>query len=94
MKALTVYYVPTCAFSAAAVSFLLLRGADFDLVNLDEHPYERARLEDELDGAKLETPLLAAADDLHVAPSLAELKELLVEWKLPERASPYAQLHS
>ena len=94
MKALTVYYVPSCAFSAATVSFLLLRGADFDLVNLDEHPHERARLEDELDGEKLETPLLAAADDLHVAPSLSALKELLLDWRLPERAAPHAQLHS
>jgi glutaredoxin len=92
MQGLTVYYSPSCAFSAGAVAFLLLRGADARLVNLDEHAAERERLEQALGGRKLETPLLEAEGELHVAPSLSELKKLLERWGLARGASPHEQL--
>src|SRR5207248_752836 len=44
-RELSVYYSPSCAFSMGTVSFLVGRGADFRLVNLDEDPARRARLE-------------------------------------------------
>jgi hypothetical protein len=92
MQGLTVYYSPSCAFSAGAVAFLLLRGADARLVNLDEHAAERDRLEQALRGRKLETPLLEAEGELHVAPPLSELKKLLERWGLARDASPHEQL--
>ena len=92
MKRIIVFYSPSCAFSAATISFLVLRGADFDVVNLEEHPDERRRLETELDGKKLETPLLAAADGLHVAPPLSELRDMLEQWKLSPRAAPHEKI--
>ena len=92
MQTLTVYYSPSCAFSAGAVAFLLLRGADARLVNLDEHAAERTRLEQALRGRKLETPLLEAEGELHVAPPLLQLKQLLERWGLAGDASPHEQL--
>lgn len=90
MKPLTVYYAPSCAFSAGTVSFLLLRGADLRLVNLDQHEGERRRLEGRVE--KLETPTLEVDGALYVAPSLSELKDLLEAWGLPEEAAPHARL--
>jgi glutaredoxin len=92
MQALTVYYSPSCAFSAGTISFLLLRGADARVVNLDEHAAERERLEQALRGRKLETPLLEAEGELHVAPPLSELKRMLERWGLAGEASPHEQL--
>lgn len=92
MKPLNLFYLPSCAFSAGTLSFLMLRGADFHVVNLDEHPDERRRLEEKLGGKKLETPTLEIEGKLHVAPSLSELKELLEQWGLPEEAAPHKEL--
>lgn len=92
MKRLTLYYSPSCAFSAGTIAFLALRGADFELVNLDEHREQRERLERELAGKKLETPVLDSTDGLHVAPPLSELKELLEAWRLPPRAAPHEKI--
>jgi len=91
-RELSVYYSPSCAFSMGTVSFLLGRGADFRLVNLDEDPAGRARLEKRLAGRKLETPTLEAGSDLHVAPSLSQLKKLLEAWGLPAQAAPHEKL--
>ena len=90
MKDLTVYYAPSCAFSVGTVGFLLLRGADFRMVNLDEHEELRAKLEKRVE--KLETPTLEVAGELHVAPSLSDLKDMLEEWGLPEEAAPHSRL--
>jgi len=92
MTTLTLYYSPSCAFSAGTIAFMLLRGADFRLVNLEQHDEERARLERDLAGKKLETPLISAGDGLYVAPSLSELKRLLEAWDVPPEASPHEQL--
>ena len=92
MKDLTVYYAPSCAFSAGTVSFLLLRGADAHLVNLDEHPQARSRLEKKLSGRKLETPLLEQGETLHVAPSLSDLKGMLESWGLSPQIAPHAKV--
>ena len=92
MDTLTVYYSPSCAFSAGTIAFLMLRGADVRLVNLDQHADARPRLEKRLDGKKLETPLLEASDGLHVAPPLSELKDLLETWNLPDEAAPREQI--
>ena len=92
MKRLTLYYSPSCAFSAATIQFLVLRGADFELVNLDEHPDQRERLDRELSDRRLETPLLDGTDGLHVAPPLSELKDLLESWKLSPRAAPHEKI--
>jgi hypothetical protein len=73
MKHLTLYYSPSCASSADAVSYLLLRGSRFRLVNVDEHGAERARL----GPAALTTPVVDIDGVLHVAPSLRTLKRLL-----------------
>jgi glutaredoxin len=91
-RELAVYYSPSCAFSTGTVSFLVGRGADFRLVNLDEDPARRARLEKRLGGRKLETPTLEAGSELHVAPSLSQLKKLLEAWGLPAQAAPHQQL--
>jgi hypothetical protein len=74
------------------VAFLLGRGADFRLVNLDEDAAGRARLEKRLAGRKLETPTLEAGQDIHVAPSLSQLKKLLQAWGLPPQAAPHQKL--
>ncbi|MBC7173516.1 MAG: hypothetical protein H5U40_13835 [Polyangiaceae bacterium] len=92
MRALKVYYSPSCAFSAGTVSFLLLRGADFELINLDEHPDQRDRLENAFEGETLETPVIEASGEGHIAPPLSELKELLESWCLPTNVSPHEQL--
>ena len=91
-RELSGYYSPSCAFSMGTVSFLIGRGADFRLVNLDEDPARRARLEKRLGGRKLETPTLEAGSDLHVAPSLSQLKKLLERWGLPAQAAPHQKL--
>src|SRR4051812_22794985 len=91
-RELSVYYSPSCAFSMGTVSFLLGRGADFRLVNLDENPSQRARLEKRLAGRKLETPTLEAASELQVAPSMSQLKKLLEAWGLPAGAAPHQKL--
>lgn len=90
MKTVTLYYAPSCAFSAATIAFLTLRGADFRVVNLDEHEDVRRRLEGEVEA--LETPTLDIDGALHVAPPLSELKELLSRAGLPEAAAPHQQL--
>lgn len=92
MKKLTVYVSPSCAFSAATLGFLLLRGADFVVVNLDAHPAQRASLAKRLAGRKLETPTLEAAGKLHVAPPLSTLKKQLATWGLSDDESPHQQL--
>jgi len=91
-RELSVYYSPSCAFSMGTVSFLLGRGADFRLVNLDEDPALKARLAKRLAGRKLETPTLEAGTELHVAPSLSQLKKLLETWGLPAQAAPHQKL--
>jgi glutaredoxin len=91
MQTVTVYYAPTCAFSAGTISFLVLRGADFRVLNLEEHPDERARLQEKLD-RKLETPTLDIGGRLHVAPPLSDLKKLLIEAGLPDAAAPHTKL--
>jgi hypothetical protein len=92
MRELSVYYSPSCAFSMGTVSFLVGRGADFRLVNLDEDPAGRALLAKRLGGRKLETPTIEAGSDLHVAPTLSQLKKLLEEWGLPAQAAPHQKL--
>lgn len=92
MKTLRLYFAPSCAFSAGTVSFLLSRGADFEVINLDEHPDQRARLERQLSGKKLETPTLEVEGELLVAPDLSSLKERLTQWGLPADAAPHLQL--
>jgi glutaredoxin len=92
MKTLKLYYSPSCAFSAGTISFLVLRGADVQLVNLDEHKDERDRLQQRLRGHKLETPTIVADDELLVAPSLSELKELLQRWGLSPDAAPHEKI--
>lgn len=77
MRDLTLYYSPSCASSAGAVSFLLLRGSRFRLVNVDEHGAERARLGERHSAALAATPVLDIDGELHVAPSLKTLKRLL-----------------
>lgn len=77
MHDLTLYYSPACAASAGAMSFLLLRGHRFRLVNVDEHGDERARLGERDPAALTATPVLDIDGVLHVAPSLATLKRLL-----------------
>lgn len=77
MQDLTLYYSPSCASSAEAVSFLLLRGLPFRIVNIDEHGAERARLGERHSAALSATPVLDIDGELHVAPSLATLKRLL-----------------
>lgn len=92
MRRLRVHYSPSCAFSAGTLSFLVSRGADAELVNLEQHPEERARLEEQLKGKKLETPTLELDGALHVAPPLSELKKLLEAWGLPKAAAPHEKL--
>jgi hypothetical protein len=77
MHDLTLYYSPSCASSAGAVSFLLLRGYRFRLVNVDEHGAERARLGERHSGALSATPVLEIDGELHVAPSLKKMRRLL-----------------
>lgn len=91
MKTLTVHVRPTCSFSAAALQFLFTRGADFRVVNLDQHPAEEQRLRAALPG-RLETPTYEVDGELHVAPKLSELAELLVRWGLPGAAYPHEEL--
>jgi hypothetical protein len=93
MRELRVYYSPSCAFSMGTVSFLVGRGADFRLVNLDDNGADRARLTKRLAGRKLETPTLDAAGELHVATSLSQLKKLLEAWGLPAQAAPHQKLN-
>lgn len=92
MRTLRVFFSPSCAFSAGTFSFLISRGADFQAVNLDEHPDERSRLERLLAGRKLETPTLEVDGALHVAPTLSELKTMLEGWGLPTTAAPHQKL--
>lgn len=93
MKAVTVFYVPSCAFSAASIAFLALRGADFRCVNLEEHRAERTRLQTRLGEQKLETPTFEVEGELVVAPPLADLKRMLEGWDLAPSAAPHEQLH-
>lgn len=90
MKNVTVYYTPSCAFSNAMIAFLVLRGADFRAVNVDEHPREKLRLQSEL--KTLETPTLETEGERWVAPTMSELKALLAVWGLDERAAPHDRL--
>ncbi len=92
MKKLTVYYASSCAFSGAAASFLVLRGADFAFVNVDESSGLREKLSQRLNGRKLETPTYEVDEQLHVAPKLSELKALLMDWGLPDQAAPHRAL--
>lgn len=92
MKPLTVYYRPSCAFSVGAINFLLLRGAEFRVVNLNLHTDEEARVDRELGDRKLETPVLEVEGRLWVAPSNSELKDRLQEWGLETVAAPYKKL--
>jgi glutaredoxin len=92
VKKLTVYYKPSCPFSVATVAFLILRGADFSLVNLALHPVEEERVLVALKGRTLETPTIQADGELLVAPSLSRLGDKLESLGLPEAASPHAQI--
>ena len=91
MKSIVIYVTPTCAFSAAALSFLLARGADWRVVNLDQHPDQREALQKRVKG-KLETPVFEVDGQYHVAPPLSELKTLLEQWGLSDQAAPHSQL--
>ena len=97
MKKLIVHYAPDCPFSAATIAFLTLRGADFESKNLDEHPEDKARLEARAK-KKLETPTLEAlgkeGPEVHVAPPLSQLKELLLKWGLGAEVAPYEQVRA
>ena len=88
MKALTLYYVPTCAFSAATMSFLMLRGADVQLVNLEQHPEAKETVKQVADG-QMKTPTIEVEGEWKVAPPLTELKALLERWGLPAQAAPH-----
>ena len=90
MKALTVYYVPTCADSAAVVSYLFLRGADARLVNLEQHPDSTDAVKRAADG-QVRTPMLEVEGEWHAEPTLPELKQLLERWGLPTEAAPHEQ---
>ena len=92
MQRLRLYYVPSCAFSSATIAFLAARGADFEVVNLDEHAELRSELDARLQNQKLETPTLEAGGELHVAPALSELKQRLHRWGLPDDAAPHQKL--
>jgi hypothetical protein len=72
------------------IAFLVLRGADFRAVNVDEHPREKVRLESEL--KRLETPTIETDGERYVAPTMSELKALLAAWGLDERAAPHTRL--
>ena len=91
MKPVVVYYSPSCAFSAATVSFLLLRGADARLVNVEANLEEKRRAEAAVAG-KFETPTLHIAEGWHVAPSLSDLKKLLEQAGLPDEHAPHTRL--
>jgi glutaredoxin len=93
MKSLTVFYRPSCAFSVGVVTFLFLRGADVRLVNLDLHSDEERRLDDAIGDSKLETPLLELdGGERHIAPTMSELKDLLVSWGLSDQVAPHTRL--
>jgi glutaredoxin len=92
MKKVTLYYAPSCVFSAGAVAFVMLRGADVELVNLEEHPDRRAEIARKV--PKVETPVFQVGREYHVAPPLSELKELLAQWGLAEQSAPHAKLKS
>jgi len=92
MRPVRVYYAPSCAFSAATIAFLVSRGADFESLNLDEHEEARERLQARLRAQKLETPTLEVGAELHVAPPLSDLKQLLQRWGLPDEAAPHQKL--
>ena len=91
MKPVTVLYAPSCAFSAATVSFLVLRGADARIVNVETHPDEKRRAEEAV-GRKLETPTLDIDGEWHVAPPLSELKKLLEQAGLSGEEAPHERL--
>ncbi len=91
MKEVVVYYSPTCAFSAGTVSFLLSRGADLRLVNIDEADEVRHHLKRRLGGKRMETPTLEVDGQLVVAPSLSDLKDKLADWGLPDGDATHAQ---
>src|SRR5436853_7939744 len=88
---LRVYYSPSCAFSMGTVSFLVGRGADFRLVNLEENAAEKARLEKRLAGRKLETPALEAGAQLTVAPSVSPVDKPPEARGLTAQAAPPQQ---
>lgn len=90
MKALTLYYVPTCADSAATVSYLFLRGADVRLVNLEQHP-EAVEAVKRAAGGDQATPTLEVEGEWFVTPAHTELQDLLVQWGLPVSAAPHEQ---
>lgn len=92
MKKVTVYYRPSCAFSVGAINFLLLRGADFRVVNLAEHPDVEGRVDSAIGDRKLETPTLEVDGRFLVAPSNSELKDLLPDWNLEPDAAPYEKV--
>ena len=91
MEPVTVYSSPSCAFSAATISFLALRGADARLVNVEANPEEKRRAAAAVDG-KFETPTLRIGDAWHKAPPLSELKELLLEAGLSDDRAPHTRL--
>jgi glutaredoxin len=92
MKVLTVYYRPSCAFSLGAINFLLLRGADFRVVNLNLHHGEEMRVARQLGDRKLETPVLEADGQLWVAPANSDIKDHLEHLGLERAAAPYDKL--
>lgn len=89
-RRIRVYVSPACPFSVATVSFLMLEGADFEVVNLETHPEALERLKERL--GKVSRPTIEVGDALHVAPSLSDLGKLLAEWKVPSDAAPMKQL--
>jgi glutaredoxin len=85
MKPITMYYRAWCPDSAATISFLFHRGADVQLVNLEQHPEVHADIQRHANG-NLVSPTLRYGDEWHPEPSLHELRGLLKKWGLPREA--------
>jgi glutaredoxin len=85
MQPITMYYRAWCPFSAATLSFLFLRGADVQLVNIEQHPETHDEIRRHA-GGNVVSPTLRWGDEWHAEPPLAELHELLRRWGLPREA--------
>jgi glutaredoxin len=82
---ITMYYRAWCPYSAGTLSFLFLRGADVQLVNLEQHPETHEEIKRHANG-NLVSPTLRFGDEWHAEPSMHELHALLRTWGLPREA--------
>lgn len=82
---ITVYYRAWCPYSAGTLSFLFLRGADVQLVNIEQHPEVHGEIQQHA-GGNLVSPTLRFGDEWHAEPSMDQLHELLRKWGLPREA--------